>query len=293
MRQAFKYFSIEERKYIQQKVWGGLPAILPKTPTMTNTLFVLLVVGHYYASLFMHSFFLHRYVTHEQFTMNRFWEKIFYLLTWLLQGPAFLDPIRYRIMHLLHHEHSDTPLDPHSPKNFSRSKHGYDVLTAGTKMMLATRDFFCELEKSKAEVIRLYRERRFPKWKEFQKFTSTKISLVSMAVCYTALYALLVPTWWCWFFLPVTLLNGPIQGAIVNWCGHMWGHRNYTLPDNSRNTPLATLMLGETNQNNHHYNPKNPNFGKRWFEFDPIFSIILIFQKLRILRMVSTFPPHL
>jgi stearoyl-CoA desaturase (delta-9 desaturase) len=92
--------------------------------------------------------------------------------------------------------------------------------------------------------------------------------------------------WWCWLFLPFTLANGAIQGAIVNWCGHMWGYRNFNLKDNSKNTwVLSTVMLGELYQNNHHQDQDNPNFGVKWFELDPTYFIIYIFDKVGIVKI--------
>ena len=70
---------------------------------------------HWYASVFAQSFFLHRYMAHRMFTMNPFWERFFYLFTFLAQGSSFLHPKSYAQLHLEHHKHSDTEEDPHSP----------------------------------------------------------------------------------------------------------------------------------------------------------------------------------
>ena len=49
-----------------------------------------------------------------------------------------------------------------------------------------------------------------------------------------------------------------------------------------RNTPiLALLNLGESHHHNHHLNPKDPNFGKRWFELD------IAYQTLRLLTLTG------
>lgn len=253
---------------------------------MTPILFIVFVAIHFFASLFMHSFYLHRYGTHQQFSMNRFWEKTFFVLTFLFQGSAFLDPKSYAIMHLEHHAHSDTPDDPHSPLNFSKSKWGLDAATALPRMMWHTKKVFEEINRGRSKVIEFYRDRRFITWGEFEKFTTSKTVSISMGVLYGILYLTFAPVWWCWFFFPLTILSGPIQGAIVNWCGHMWGYRNYKLNDNSKNTwVLSTIMLGELFQNNHHQYPNSPNFAKKWFEIDPIYFIIWFFDKLHIIRL--------
>lgn len=214
-------------------------------------------------------------------------KKIFFVLTWLAQGPSFLDPKSYAIMHLEHHRHSDSVNDPHSPLNFSRSKFGLDVAIALVRMMLATREIFVEIRSGAHALVAFYRTRRFPEWPVFQRFASSRISMVVLAMCYVSIYWTLVPVWWCWFFLPLTLINGPIQGAIVNWCGHMWGSRRFHLPDNSRNTPLSPFMLGETNQNNHHADPGNPNFARRWYEFDVVFVSIRLLHAMGVITLIK------
>ena len=72
-------------------------------------------VAHYYLSLFTQTFYLHRYAAHKMFTMNKFWEKFFFLFTYICQGSSFLSPRAYALLHRMHHAYSDTELDPHSP----------------------------------------------------------------------------------------------------------------------------------------------------------------------------------
>lgn len=189
-------------------------------------------------------------------------------------------------MHLQHHEHSDTHADPHSPLNFSKSKFGLDVGVAVTRMMLFTHKIFREITQGKHAIAHMYKERRFPNWEAVAGFTNSTIGRASMGLIVIVFYIAFAPVWWCWFFLPITLLNGAVQGAIVNWCGHMWGYRNFKLGDNSKNTwVLSTIMLGELFQNNHHQYPDSPNFAKKWFEFDPIYPVILVLNAVKIIRL--------
>lgn len=253
---------------------------------MSITLFLGLVAAHFFGSLFLHSFFLHRYSTHRQFTMSPGWEKFFFILTWLAQGPSAMSPKSYAILHLEHHAHSDTEHDPHSPLNFSNKKWGSDFLIAMPKMMMATIKAIREIKHGVHRVVVLYRERKFPEWQEFESFSQTTTGNILTSLMYIALYAAFAPVWWCWLFLPITLINGGIQGAIVNWCGHMWGYRNFNSPDNSKNTwVLSTVMLGELFQNNHHEDPDNANFARKWFEFDPAYVVIIILDTLRIIQL--------
>lgn len=253
---------------------------------MTTGLFLGIIAAHFFLSLFMHSFFLHRYGTHGQFTMSKFWERFFFLLTYLLQGPSFLNPKAYAILHLEHHAHSDTKGDPHSPLNFSRSKFGADVITALPKMMVGTERIYREVNRGWSRLIELYTTRTFITWDLVERFAKSLTSVLITGALFIAFYIAFAPVWWCWFFLPFTLGNGAIQGAIVNWCGHMWGYRNFATDDNSRNTwLLSTVMMGELFQNNHHGNQHNPNFAVKWYEFDPAYVVIWIFDKLGIIRI--------
>jgi stearoyl-CoA desaturase (delta-9 desaturase) len=54
------------------------------------------------------------------------------------------------------------------------------------------------------------------------------------------------------------------------------GYTNYTLRDNSINSPwVFPLILGEAWHNNHHGDPKNGNYGGRhWWELDPTWWLI-------------------
>jgi stearoyl-CoA desaturase (delta-9 desaturase) len=43
-------------------------------------------------------------------------------------------------------------------------------------------------------------------------------------------------------------------------------------------------MLGESLHNNHHKNPK-ANFGDKWYEFDPVYPVIVILGKLKVIKI--------
>lgn len=79
---------------------------------------VVFFLAHWFLSLFCQTFFLHRYAAHKMFSMTKFWERAFYVATFVTQGSSFLNPRAYAIMHRMHHAYSDTEKDPHSPYYF-------------------------------------------------------------------------------------------------------------------------------------------------------------------------------
>jgi len=234
---------------------------------------IAFLVCHWFLSLFCQTFFLHRYAAHRMFALSPFWEKFFYMLTFVTQGSSCLDPYRYGIMHRMHHAYSDTVKDPHSPfvtKNI-------------VKMMWSMVAFYHQLHTGKRQI-----EERFsagvPRWLAFARLVDLWPMRLLWGTLYTCVYFHFMPNFWWLLLLPVHYLMGPIHGAIVNWCGHAYGYRNFDLDDRSRNTLVWDfLMLGELFQNNHHRHPNRLNFACRWFEFDPAYPIIKVLGWMRII----------
>lgn len=230
---------------------------------------------HWFLSLFFQTFFLHRYSSHKMFKMSPFWEKFFYLSTFLAQGASFLNPRAYAIMHRMHHAYSDTEKDPHSPHFFK------DVIG----MMIQTKNIYLNYVRFRVEPEPAFRD-NYPTWPLIDKIGDLWITRLSFAVLYIAFYVYFAEYWWMFLLLPVHFLMGPIHGAVVNWCGHKYGYSNYDNNDHSKNSlPFDFLMLGELFQNNHHKKPNNVNFALKWFEFDPSYPIIKLMHHLHIIRL--------
>ena len=67
----------------------------------------------------------------------------------------------------------------------------------------------------------------------------------------------------------------------VNSASHIWGYRNYTTTDQSRNNWwVAIITYGEGWHNNHHAFPRMAAHGHRWWEFDATFTTIRLLQCL-------------
>jgi stearoyl-CoA desaturase (delta-9 desaturase) len=242
----------------------------------TSTLIILVFFfAHWSLCVFFQTFFLHRYAAHQMCTMSAGWERFFHLCTYLAQGSSFLSPRGYAILHRMHHAFSDTDKDPHSPRNYS------NVMA----MMLDTKkryDAFAYRREAP--------EPRFaggyPDWPALDRLSQSWASRVAWAAAYTAFYVAVDPAAWLYLLLPLHFVMGPIHGAIVNWCGHRYGYRNFAINDDSRNTlAVDFLTAGELFQNNHHKLGKNPNFAVRWFEIDPAFQVMRVLDKLGVIEL--------
>jgi stearoyl-CoA desaturase (delta-9 desaturase) len=222
---------------------------------------LLLLVIHWYTSLFFQTVYLHRYSSHNMFKLPFWLDRVFYFLTFLTQGASFLNPKVYAVMHLEHHKHSDTESDPHSPL-FSK-----DVF----RMMTKTYKHYLNI----LENIDSY-NLKIKDWKSLDNFADSWITRIIFGFIYFQIYTQLVTETWQYIFLPIHFIIGPIQGAIVNWCGHKYGYRNFNLSDNSKNTlPIDFLLMGELYQNNHHQYPQNLNFKSKWYEIDFGYLLLL------------------
>ena len=236
---------------------------------------LIFFLAHWFLSLFCQTFFLHRYSSHKMFTMNKFWERVFYALTIVTQGASFLNPRAYAIMHRMHHAYSDTEKDPHSPHFFKDVWH----------MTMHTKDIYINYVDHKVEPDKAF-QGNYPEWKLIDRIGDSWIVRILFGVLYVLFYVKFATSPWMYALLPIHFFMGPIHGAIVNWCGHKYGYRNYDNHDHSKNSlPLDFLLLGELFQNNHHKSPNSINFAKKWFEFDPTYPVIWVLNKLRVIRI--------
>jgi stearoyl-CoA desaturase (delta-9 desaturase) len=232
-------------------------------------------VAHWCLSVFMQTFFLHRYGAHRMFTMSPRAERVFHFLTFLFQGSSYLNPRGYALLHREHHAFSDTDRDPHSP----HTSRGFIDMNWKT----ATR--YAGLWGGTIQP-----ESRFlggyPSWPTLERIGDSWIMRLAFGAAYTIPYFLYAPHWAFFALVPVHWFMGLLHGAIVNWCGHKYGYRNFQTDDKSQNTlPFDFVTLGELFQNNHHEYGQALNFAARKWEIDPAYQVIRIFAALGIIKI--------
>lgn len=239
-------------------------------------MWVLAVLGaHWYLSLFTQSFFNHRYAAHRMFTMKKGWEKFFYFLSFLFQGSSYLSPRAYGIMHRMHHAYADTELDPHSPK--------YDPNLFA--MMWRTRINYNDIYENHVEIEPKF-TKDLPDWKSFDRFASSGYIRLMWVVVYVLIYIALDAPWWLFPLILIHAVMGPFHGVIINWFAHSIGYINFKMKDTSRNLfPVDLIMLGEGLHNNHHKFGGRANFAVRKFEFDPLYPIIKVLDKINVIKL--------
>lgn len=236
---------------------------------------ILFFVLHWYISLFFQSVFHHRYAAHRHFTMTRNWEKVFHIGSFITQGSSYISAYSYGIMHRLHHEHTDTEADPHSPTTHPNF----------WSMMLQTRNNYISIFRGETSVPEKIKK-DLPRWDAFDKIAHNWLTRVGWMILYAVIYMQFATAWWQYILLPFTIITGTLQGAVVNWWAHKFGYTNFVQDNTSKNIiPFDFIFWGESYHNNHHRYPGRVNYAHRWFEFDMGYYALRIMDKLKIVQL--------
>lgn len=213
----------------------------------------------------------HRCLTHGAFKTSRWFR---FLL--VAAGCAALQkgPLWWVSQHRLHHKHSDTDADPHSPVtgNFFHAHFGWLLTTDPT---LADARIVRDLAK-------------YPEllWLE-------RLWVVPGALLAFACFALLGWSGVIYGYCLTTVLVLHVTFA-VNSVAHVFGRRRFATGDGSRNNAaLGVLALGEGWHNNHHRAPHSARHGFAWYEYDETYLFIRVLSWCGIVWDVKLPPAEL
>jgi stearoyl-CoA desaturase (delta-9 desaturase) len=210
----------------------------------------------------------HRLHTHRSYKVPRWMEYFFAVCgTLTLEGG----PIFWTAIHRIHHQRSDQPGDPHSPREGAWWAHVGWILVGETKhnntMLLGK--YAPDLAKD-----------RFYVWlNDYHWVPNVALAVLLYAV--GGLPFLL----WAGFFRIVFGLHAT---WLVNSATHMWGGRRFATRDDSRNNWwVALISFGEGWHNNHHAHPTSARHGLAWYEFDPSWLQIKLLKKLGLAKSIQ------
>lgn len=207
-------------------------------------------------------------------------EKCFFVACFITQGSSYISAYAYGIMHRMHHVYTDTKQDPHSPVNSSNV----------FKMMWDTKINYNHVFFEEIDIADKYRN-NLPRWQAFDKFAHNWITRFAWIAVYVTFWVIFADAWWQWIFLPMTIIIGSLQGAVVNYFSHIVGYRNYEVKNTSTNLlPFFDIFFwGEAYHNNHHKFAGRPNHAIRWFEFDPLYAVMRGMDFVGMIKLKKSF----
>jgi fatty-acid desaturase len=186
--------------------------------------------------------------------------KFFGLYAAALAGEG--SPLRWTMVHRIHHGHSDEAGDPHSPLEGSWWSHllWMFINQPDDLQQSAYRQYVPDLMRDKTV---LFFEKTWFFW-----YLASAAALYAIGGLPMFLWAVCVRT--------VVAYHST---WFVNSATHLWGYRNYQTTDESRNLWwVAILSYGEGWHNNHHAHPRIARAGHRWWEVDPTWMAIKLLR---------------
>ena len=202
----------------------------------------------------------HRYFAHRAFRTSRLFQ---FCLAFLAQTSAQRGILWWAARHRLHHRHSDTPSDVHSPV-----QRGF--LYAHVGWIFVPRN-----DPTDYAVVRDFARYKELIWLDRQPYLPAAV---------LAFVTWLIAGWpglavgFCWS--TVALWHATFS---INSLAHVVGRQRYVTGDQSRNNwLLALLTMGEGWHNNHHAYQVSVRQGFRWWEYDPTYYTLRVLSWLGV-----------
>ncbi|WP_446744688.1 acyl-CoA desaturase [Silvibacterium acidisoli] len=213
----------------------------------------------------------HRQLTHRGFTTPKWVEHLMAVCATLaLQGG----PIFWVAIHRLHHQLTDKPGDPHSPRDGKWWSH------MGWMLQGSLHNHNKLLNRYVPDLM------RDPFYKWLSRFHWVPLTLVGIGLLFAGGWP-----WVLWgVFFRVTM--GLHVTWLVNSATHIWGSRRFNTHDDSRNSWwVALLSGGEGWHNNHHAHPVSASHGMAWYELDFNYWLIRGLGLVGLARRIKVLGP--
>lgn len=213
----------------------------------------------------------HRYFSHRSFKTSRWFQFLLAVAgcTALQRGPLW-----WVHHHRVHHLHSDTEEDVHSPV-VGGFWHGHFGWLFSRVTVHAEESYVRDLIK-------------YPELVWLERFWLLP-SVLFAACCFAIGGWEGVVYWYC---LNVVLVSHMTYS--VNSIGHLFGSRRFNTSDGSRNNiVLGYLAMGDGWHNNHHRVPSSARHGFAWYELDVSYQTIKLLARLGLVWNVRTPPPEM
>ena len=210
----------------------------------------------------------HRLHTHRSYKVPLALEYFFAVCGALtLEGG----PIFWVATHRMHHQKSDQPGDPHSPRDGAFWSHMGWILVGDSK-----HNNTGLLSKYAPDLAK----HRFYIWlNDYHWIAPVLLGVVLLAMGGLPLFL------WGGCLRTVVGLHGT---WMINSATHIWGTRRFATRDDSRNSWwIALFTFGEGWHNNHHAHPSSARHGLAWYEFDQSWITIKLLKWLGVARSIK------
>ena len=229
-----------------------------------------LACAMYFVRMFAITAVYHRYFAHRAYKTSRPFQ---FLLALLGTTATQKGPLWWASTHRLHHKHSDTERDVHSPlrRGFWWSHMGWWLSREHENTDLSLIPDFAG----------------YPELRWVEKWNA--LGVAAMIAGLLALGGLDVFLWG-YVVSTCALMHGTFT---INSLSHVFGSRRYATTDTSRNNFLLALVtLGEGWHNNHHHYMSSANQGFFWWEIDVSFYILKALEKVGLVWELRSAPEH-
>ena len=215
----------------------------------------------------------HRLLTHRSFQTPKAVE---YLLTLLGTLSNQGGPLQWVATHRLHHRHSDTESDPHSPLKGFWWAHmlWWMPYAPAVDDQARYRRYVVDLDRDPFH-------RFLQRW-----HVVPSLLLAGLLFALGEAWGGVGLSWLVWgIFVRTTLLYHATW--LVNSATHLWGSRSHATNDHSTNLWwVALLTLGEGWHNNHHAVPRSARHGLRWWQLDMTYWLVRLLGLLGLAKQI-------